>query len=105
MPIPGQLILQQFLSSVEFEKTFKTPGKRAKGPVDSAGEELGNLSGFKYFFVKINQREDELKIKNFPFVQDEVARYKALVNQLQREKKELLTATSYPAAIRKTNSL
>merc|ERR1712233_143876 len=44
--------------------------------------------------------------------QDEVARYRLLVNQLEREnkqlhreKKELLTAASYPAAIRKPNSV
>merc|ERR1712107_637013 len=37
--------------------------------------------------------------------QEEVARYKALVNQLQREKKELLTTSTYPAAIRRPNSV
>merc|ERR1712107_231384 len=37
--------------------------------------------------------------------QEEVARYKALVNQLEREKKELLTTSTYPAAIRIPNSV
>ena len=38
--------------------------------------------------------------------QDEVARYKALANQHEREKNELLTsATSYPAVIRTSNSV
>ena len=31
---------------------FLIPGKSAEGPVDSVGEELGKLSGFKYFNFK-----------------------------------------------------
>ena len=67
------------------------------------------------FQVQIQQTGGELQIKNCLFVnidmiiifhqQDELARYRGLVNQLQREKKELLSGGNYPAAIRKPNSV
>ena len=58
-----------------------------------------------------NQPKAELKIRNkYDHIvsrppQEELARYRVLVNQLEREKKELLTAASYPVAIRKPNAL
>ena len=76
---------------------FFISGKCTEGSPDRAKEEFGNPPGFK--------RKSHKSQTSWKTPQEEVARYKALVNQLQREKKELLTTSTYPAAIRRPNSV
>ena len=57
------------------------------------------------FQHKINSKKLEIDLiilYEHDLPQEELARYRVLVNQLEREKKE---SSSYPAAIRKPNSV
>ena len=77
---------------------FFISGKCAEGSPDRAEEEFGSPPGYR----KCPSHKSQ---SSWYTPQEEIARYKALVNQLQREKEELLTLSTYPAAIRRPNSV